>query len=132
MLVVSWRLFACSREISSWIFTSPLELTCFNSSIFASSSAMGCSKSRNATAIRGYRQEKDWAGGYGCEAQRARLRTEGRRLADGRRNAIDDLHAVAPHQPFHLVDQLAGGFDVPFGAERECARGAGTCVLHGD
>jgi hypothetical protein len=31
MLIVSWRLFACRRPISSWMFTSESEVTCLSS-----------------------------------------------------------------------------------------------------
>src|SRR5215475_12774394 len=72
MLVVSCRLLACRRLISSWMLTSESEVTCFSSSIFASSSAMGCSKSRKATAMYGLPASKQaGARGYGRGAQGA-------------------------------------------------------------
>jgi hypothetical protein len=52
MLVVSARLFALSRAISSAMLTSASLETNFSSSIFASSSAIGASKSKKFIAIR--------------------------------------------------------------------------------
>ena len=51
MLVVSARLLARSRAISSPMLTSASEDTNRSSSIFASSSAMGCSNSRKLRAM---------------------------------------------------------------------------------
>ncbi len=51
MLVVSCRLLVCSRATSSFRLILESEVTCWSSSIFASSSAIGCSKSRKLTAI---------------------------------------------------------------------------------
>src|SRR5262245_47900726 len=47
MSLVSWLLFFCSRVISSEMSTAESSWTYRSSSIFACSSAIGCSKSRN-------------------------------------------------------------------------------------
>src|ERR1700752_851780 len=102
MLWVSWRLFACSRPISSWRLTSDSEVTCLSSSIFASSSAIGCSKSRNDTAMRAEPTLTEAAVGGECAA--------GRR---GRRR-VHHLHRAAAHQGLQLLEQLAAGAHGPF------------------
>src|SRR5215813_8521315 len=104
MLVVSCRLLAWRRLISSWMLTSDSEVTCFSSSIFASSSAMGCSKSRKATAMYGIPGTvQAGARGYGSGA----LPSIREGSADTtRRSAIDDLHAATSDESLELLQQL--------------------------
>src|SRR5688572_30885743 len=74
MLCVSCSLFCFSRVISSWMLTAEPEGTCFSSSILASSSAIGCSKSRKFTAIgaRGYRGHSSFPRKRGSASPEAR------------------------------------------------------------
>ena len=72
MLVVSARLLARRRAISSAMFTSASLDTNFSSSIFASSSAIGASKSRKFMAIvcgRYLRRKSAEHSGRGTEGQ---------------------------------------------------------------
>src|SRR3989440_7323094 len=132
MLVVSWRLFACRRPISSWMLTSVSEGMCLSSSIFASSSAIGCSKSRNATAMV--------EGGYGRAAPRASTpvigqsaSVGGKRWAGGRGwRAVHHVYAAATDEPFELLEQLAARTHAPLVAERQRAAGARARIFDSD
>src|SRR5262245_17927185 len=141
MLVVSCRLLACRREISSWMLTSESELTCFSSSIFASSSAMGCSKSRNATAIYLVKFLRD-AGGY---MKRKRPSIAGRldpgrpaiegssvSSARARRRAVNHTQSRVTDKRLQLLDQLTSRLHIPVRAESQCARGTAATVLDGN
>src|SRR5256885_7574953 len=119
MFIVSCRLLACSRPISSWMLTSPSEVTCLSSSIFASSSAIGCSKSRNETAMRAGYPNSAPVGG-----ERRALARRGRR--------VDDLQRAAPEHAFELLEQLAAGAHRPLGSEGERAPSLPAPVFHGE
>src|SRR5689334_16930337 len=106
MFCVSWRLLACSRPISSWMLTSVSEVTCRSSSIFASSSAIGCSKSRNETAMPGAYPNSAAVGG---DCRRAR------------HGGVHHLYRAASGQDLELLEQLAAGAHCPLRAERERA-----------
>src|SRR5690349_24521807 len=86
MLCVSCSLLACSREISSWMLTAEPEGTCFSSSILASSSAIGCSKSRKFTAI-GAREYRKGACPAPLPVDRTHARTDRRRAVEHRNAA---------------------------------------------
>src|SRR5262249_42372036 len=117
MLCVSCRLLACSRPISSWMLTSVSEVTCRSSSILASSSAIGCSKSRNETAI---------AKAYPNSA------AVGRECGRGRQRGIHHLHRARTEQALELIEQLAAGAHRPLRPERHRATRRGPAVLDGD
>src|ERR1700733_11481789 len=57
------------------MLTSDSEVTCLSSSIFASSSAIGCSKSKKATAMNAFTANSNAARGYGRGRQGARATT---------------------------------------------------------
>src|SRR5215469_9632463 len=127
MLCVSWRLLACSLPISSCRLTSAdSEVTCLSSSILASSSAMGCSKSRNETAMR--------RRGYVRRGPERKLASSaavgGEHPAGGRRRRpIEDLDRAAPHQALELLEELPARAHAPLGTEIQRAAGARTRVL---
>src|SRR5215470_7252181 len=113
MLMVSCRLFACSRAISSWMLTSDSEVTCRSSSILASSSAIGCSKSRKETAM-GRKRNLTW--------QSAQVGREG--ATDGDRwGRVHHLYRIAPEQPLELLEQLTARALRPLLPEVESAGG---------
>src|SRR6185295_14877632 len=94
------------------------EGTCFSSSILASSSAIGCSKSRKFTAI-GAR-----------EYQRASAVDRSNARAHGWR-AVEHRDPASPQQLFQLFGQGRRRPDVPVGAKGIRAAGAGGKELHG-
>ena len=115
MCVVSCRLLACRRPISSRMLTSASSaLMCLSSSILASSSAIGCSKSRKATAI---------CAGYRFTLRLLRLRApRGIRKALGRacRRCPNEaqLHGVTTDETLEGREQLARRPHAPFVAQR--------------
>src|SRR5579862_3222600 len=140
MLLVSWRLFACRREISSWMLTSDSEVTCRSSSILASSSAMGCSKSRKATAMQAYRNffmlrasVRGASPGRklgGFPGPLAAIRRQ-RRAGGGGERSVGDLHRAAPQQSFQALPQLPRGAHRPLRCEFErTARGDAEVFDH--
>src|ERR1700733_7132526 len=129
MWFVSCRLLACSRAISSLMFTSESpEVMCFSSSIFASSSAIGCSKSRNATAI---------LHAYRCTPGFGRLRAPPRirkALGNGRRRggAEAQFHPIAADEILERNQQFTRRPHAPLTAQRERARGVCAAVFDRD
>src|SRR5579862_4231122 len=129
MLCVSWRLLACSRPISSCRLISDSEVTCLSSSIFASSSAIGCSKSRKETAMSG----RDYV-------RRALLRKlvgsapvgAGDPCGTPGGSGVYHLQRAVADQPLELLDELLTGAHAPLGAQIERAAGGGAGVLDGD
>src|SRR2546421_13078279 len=109
------------------MLTSESEGMCLSSSIFASSSAIGCSKSRKATAMN--------EGGYGRAAPGASARrsaqsasVSGKRCAGGgRRRAVHHVYSAATDQPFELLEQLAARPHAPLVAERQREIGRASC-----
>src|SRR5512134_1512631 len=108
MLVVSVRLFARSFSISSAMLSSESSPRKRSSSIFASSSAIGCSKSRN------------------CSGMRFSIKGSFRPVA------VHQPDTVAAHQLAELVEQLAGRLHRPFLAERQRPARLVTDVVHCD
>src|SRR6266478_284227 len=115
------------------MLTSESEGMCLSSSIFASSSAIGCSKSRNATAMI--------EGGYGRAAPCASAPAIGqsasivsrKRWAGGRGwRAVHDLYSVATEEPFEVLEQLAARTHTPLVAERQRAASARAGIFDSD
>src|SRR5687768_18498065 len=102
MLWVSCSLFCWSRVISSWMLTAEPEGTCFSSSILASSSAIGCSKSRKFTAIG--------ARGYHLPADRGHSGTYGW-------GAVKNRNPAASQQGLQFLDERRRGPHIPVGSE---------------
>src|SRR5262249_41288268 len=137
MLVVSWRLLACSRLISSWMLTSDSEVTCFSSSIFASSSAMGCSKSRKATAMYDLpgivQAAREVTVGAPTEqtaetARIARLRGAGHRVRCGLIATQQTGKATLTRQVHSAVYRVWR--DTRTSRSKRCARRPGRCAIH--
>src|SRR5262249_27843425 len=115
MVWVSCSLLAWSREISSWMLTAEPEGTCFSSSIFASSSAIGCSKSRKFTAMGREDSRRNPAGPSGG------LPVDRTDPGADRRRAVEHGDAAAAQQGLELLDQCRRGPYVPVGAKRKRA-----------
>ena len=137
MLVVSARLLARRRAISSPMFTSASLETNFSSSIFASSSAIGCSKSRKFIAIRRHRcsHAKERANIAGAPHGRARSRRSGpitpnvsRCAASAAARPVDNGPAIPP------AERICRCARVPFVCcaltARHCATALPSAAAH--
>ena len=118
--LVSCSALACRRVISSWMFTSESEARACSSSILASSSAIGCSKSRKCDGHGGPDPQGliKAARGYG----RGRPLTQGCRPRRRWWRHRYALAAVAAHELFELLDQLPRRPHLPLGPNEKAPR----------